>query len=161
YSYLQILGYSGDWAYVFNPRARGTAYARSSGLGPSDSPPAWVTAPPPASAASVETMARTVGKAQLAYYPVDDKFAYTTSLGHNVAIMIHVRVQAADGTTWYRVDGGYLAAASVRLPRQPAKMLAGRWIDADLQEPAMLTAYDGGKMVFNTLAIKGNVANQT
>lgn len=161
FSYLQVLGYSGDWAYVYNPRARGTAYVQSRALGPSDPPPAWVTAAPPAPAASIEQMGRTVGKAPLAYYPVDDKFAFTSSLGHNAAIMIHDRVEAPDGSTWYRVDGGYLAAASVRLPRPPTRGLAGRWMDADLQEPAMLTAYEGDRVVLNTLTIKGTVANQT
>jgi L,D-transpeptidase-like protein len=161
FSYLQVLGYSGDWAYVYNPRARGTAYVRSSAIGPSDPPPAWVTAPPPAPAASIEMMGRTVGKAPLAYYPVDDKFAYTSSLGHNVPILVHDRVQGADGSTWYRVDGGYLSSDSVRLPRTPAKTFSGRWLDADLQEPAMLTAYDGSRIVMDTLAIKGTIANQT
>ena len=161
FSYLQVLGYQGDWAYVYNPRARGTAYAPSNALGPSDPPPAWVTAAPPKPVASVEEMARTVGKAALAYYPVDDKFAYTGSLGHNVPLLVHDRVQAPDGSTWYRVDGGYLAASSVRLPRPPTRTFSGRWLDADLQEPAMLTAYEGDRMVLNTLAIKGTIANQT
>ena len=161
FSYLQVLGYSGDWAYVYNPRAHGTAYVRSSAIGPSDPPPAWVTAAPPPPVASIEMMGRTVGKAQLAYYPVDDKFAYTTSLGHNQPILVHDRVQAADGSTWYRVDGGYLADSSVRLPRPPAKTYSGRWIDADLQEPAMVTAYNGSQIVMDTLAIKGTIANQT
>jgi lipoprotein-anchoring transpeptidase ErfK/SrfK len=161
FSYLQVLGYSGDWAYVYNPRARGTAYVLSSAIGPSDPPPAWVTAPPPTPVASVEMMGRTVGKAQLAYYPVDDKFAYTSSLGHNQPILVHDRVQAPDGSTWYRVDGGYLADSSVRLPRPPTKTYAGRWIDADLQEPAMVTAYEGTRIVMDTLAIKGTIANQT
>jgi hypothetical protein len=161
YSYLQILGYQGDWAYVYNPRAHGTAFALSNILGPTDPPPAWVTGPPPASAGSIETMGRTVGSAPVAYYPVDDKYAYTTSLGHNVPILVHDKVQGADGSTWYRVDGGYLAAKSIRLPRPPTRTYAGRWLDADLQEPAMLTAYDGNKLVMDTLAIKGNVANQT
>jgi hypothetical protein len=161
YSYLQILGYQGDWAYVYNPRARGTAYALSTILGPTDPPPSWVTAPPPASAASIEMMGRTVGSAAVAYYPVDDKFAYTSSLGHNVPILVHDRVQGADGSTWYRVDGGYLAAKSVRLPRPPTRNYTGRWIDADLQEPAMLTAYEGSRIVLDTLTIKGTIANET
>ena len=161
FSYLQILGYQGDWAYVYNPRARGTAYVPSANLGPSDPPPAWVTAPPPPAAASVEEMGRTVGRAPLAYYPVDDKFAYTSSLGHDVPIMVHDRVTSPDGTTWYRVDNGYLSESSVRLPRSPTQTFRGRWLDADLQEPAMLTAYDGDRMIMNTLAIKGTIANQT
>jgi hypothetical protein len=161
FSYLQILGYDGDWAYVYNPRARGTAYTPSAILGPTDPPPAWVTGPPPASAASIEMMGRSVGSAPVAYYPVDDKFAYTTNLGHNVPILVHDRVEGADGSTWYRVDSGYLAAKSVRLPRAPTKTYPGRWIDADLQEPAMLTAYEGNKIVLDTLAIKGTKANET
>jgi hypothetical protein len=161
YSYLQILGYQGDWAYVYNPRARGTAYVQSAKIGPSDPPPDWVTAPPPTPVASIEEMGRTVGKAPVAYYPVDDKFAYTANLGHNVPILVHDRVKSPDGTTWYRVDNGYLAAGSVRLPSAPTQTFSGRWLDADLEEPAMLTAYDGNKMIMNTLAIKGTIANQT
>ena len=161
FSYLQVLAYQGDWAYVYNPRARGTAYAPSNVLGPSDPPPAWVTAPPPRPTASVERMGRSVGNAPVAYYPVDDKFAYTTRLGHNVPIMVHEAVQGADGATWYRVDQGYLAAASVRLPSAPLTTYAGHWIDADLREPAMLTAYEGSVPVLSTLAIKGTIANQT
>ncbi len=161
FSYLQILGYSGDWAYVYNPRARGTAYAPSAMLGPSDPPPAWVTASPPAAAASVEMMGRTVGPADVAFYPIADKFAYVSRLGHNLPIMVHDRVQAPDGSTWYRVDQGYLSASAIRLPRTPARTFAGRWIDADLSEPAMVTAYDGSRIVMSTLAIKGSVANQT
>jgi lipoprotein-anchoring transpeptidase ErfK/SrfK len=82
-------------------------------------------------------------------------------LGHNVPILVHDQVEAADGSTWYRVDQGYLAAGSVRLPRQPTRSFAGRWIDADLAEPAMLTAYEGDRVVLTTLAIKGTKANQT
>jgi lipoprotein-anchoring transpeptidase ErfK/SrfK len=161
FSYLQVLHYAGEWAYVYNPRARGTAYISSGLLGPSDPPPAWVTAPPPAPFASVELMGRAVGNAQIAFYPVNDKFAYVGRLDHNLPILVHDRVQATDGSTWYRVDQGYLAAAAVRLPRTPDRTFTGRWIDADLSEPAMLTAYDGERIVLSTLAIKGTIANQT
>jgi hypothetical protein len=161
FSYLQVLGYQGDWAYVYNPRARGTAYVRSNLVGPTDPPPAWVTAPAPAPIGSVEQVGRTVGAAAVAYYPVDDKFAYTSRLGHNARVLVHERVQGVDGSTWYRLDQGYLPASAVRLPRPPPTNFAGRWIDADLREPAMLTAYEGSVPVLSTLAIKGTVANQT
>src|SRR5205814_10510609 len=77
FSYLQVLGYQGDWAYVYNPRAGGTAYAPSSLLGPSDAPPSWVTAGPPKPVSSLEQVARVVGNAPVAFYPVEDKFAIT------------------------------------------------------------------------------------
>ncbi|HYY89061.1 MAG TPA: L,D-transpeptidase family protein [Chloroflexota bacterium] len=161
FNYLQILGYQGEWAYVYNPRARGTAYVRSGLVGPSEPPPAWVTAPPPPSIASVEQVGRTVGAAAVAYYPVDDQFAYTARLGHNARVLVHERVQGFDGSPWYRVDQGYLPSSAVRMPQAPATTFAGRWIDADLREPAMLTAYEGNVPVLSTLAIKGTVANQT
>ena len=40
---------------------------------------------------SVEMMGRTVGKASLAYYPVDDKFAFTSSLGHLIGSAPDIR----------------------------------------------------------------------
>jgi hypothetical protein len=160
FSYLQVLGYQGDWAYVFNPRTRGTAYVPSNLLGPSDPPPAWVTADPPP-VEPLDQVGRSVGGAPLAFYPVDDPFAYTSRLGHNVSIHVTGRVQGADGSTWYRTDQGFLQSKSVRLPRPPDRMLSGRWIDADLREPAMLTAYDGSHLVLTTLVIKGTIANQT
>ena len=58
-------------------------------------------------------------------------------------IIVHDRCAALDGSTWYRVDQGYLAEGSVRLPKPPERTYAGRWIDADLTEPAMLVAYEG------------------
>jgi lipoprotein-anchoring transpeptidase ErfK/SrfK len=161
FSYLQVLGYQGDWAYVYNPRARGTAYVPSGMLGPSEAPPAWVTASPPTATATLETMARSVGETPIAYYPVDDKFAYTAHLGHNVPILVHDRVDGVGGSTWYRIDQGYVPAASVRFPSAPATTYPGRWLDADLREPAMLTAYQGGVPIMSTLAIKGTIANQT
>jgi len=161
FSYLQVQGYNGEWAYVYNPRARGTAYVESRRLGPSDAPPAWVTAPPPESTGKVEAMGRTVGSGQVAFYPVDDKFAYTTRLGHNAPIMVHDRVRGADGSSWYRVDQGYLSAASVRLPTAPQRTYPGRWIDADLTEPTMVVAYEGDRPVMSTLAIKGRIATAT
>lgn len=161
FSYLQVQSYSGEWAYVYNPRARGTAYVPSRALGPGDPPPAWVTAAPPPSAGRVEQWGRTVGLARVAYYPVDDTFAYTQRLGHNQPVLVHDRVSGPDGKTWYRVDQGYLAEGAVRLPEVPERTFSGRWIDADLSEPAMLVAYEGDKPIMSTLAIKGRVADET
>ena len=38
---LQILGYAGDWAYVYNPRTKGTAFVKGDALGPGDPPSAY------------------------------------------------------------------------------------------------------------------------
>jgi hypothetical protein len=136
-------------------------YVPSALLGPSDVPPAWVTAAPPESIGKVEMAGRTVGNARVAFYPVDDPFAYTSRMGHNVLVTIHDKVRGFDGSTWYRVDQGYLAEGSVRMPKLPERTYAGRWIDADLTEPAMLVAYEGERPVLVTLAIKGRIASAT
>jgi hypothetical protein len=161
FSYLQVQSYAGEWAYVYNPRGRGTAYLPSRLLGPSDAPPNWVTAPAPVSIGAIEQLGRTIGGASVAFYPVEDKFAYVARLGHNEPVVVHDRVRGADGSIWYRVDQGYLAEGSVRLPRPPDRTFSGRWIDADLNEPAMLVAYDGDRVAMNTLAIKGRIASAT
>src|ERR671931_496567 len=44
---LKILGYAGDWAYVYNPRSRGTAYVKAEKLGPGDAPSAYAEMEPP------------------------------------------------------------------------------------------------------------------
>jgi L,D-transpeptidase catalytic domain len=161
FSYLQVLGYDGEWAYVYNPRARGTAYVQSALLGPTDPPPSWVTGPPPPALETMDRVARSVGTARVAFYPVDDPYAFTGRLTHNSPIHVTERVQGADGATWYRIDQGFVPSSAVRLPRPPERTFGGRWIDADLSEPAMLTAYEGDRIVLTTLAIKGTIANQT
>ena len=84
FSYLQVLGYQDDWAYVYNSRARGTAYLLGALLGPSDPPPvAGSVHRHQGPVASIEAVGRTVGSAAVAFFPVDDKFAYTAWLGHN------------------------------------------------------------------------------
>ena len=67
-----------------------------------------------------------------------------------------------DGTEWYTVgDGAYVRANEVRLPSAPAAYLEGRWIDADLSGPAMVTAYDGDKVVYTAMAIAGTEVTPT
>ena len=84
-----------------------------------------------------------------------------------------------DGDEWYRVQGldpktydpstlGYVHNSVVRLPRlrytpTPADRTdaPGRHLEADLREPAMLTAFEDGGPVWSTLTLKGTVAHLT
>jgi hypothetical protein len=162
FTYLQVLGYDGEWAYVYNPRARGTGYVSSHHLGPAEPPPAYVTAPPPPALEAVNRAGRTVGEAPLAYYPVADPWVYEKRLGHNAPIFISQTVRGEDGATWYRTaDGGYLQEKSVKLPAPPPRTFAGRWIDVNLTEPSMLTAYEDDRPVLTTLTIRGTGRWQT
>jgi lipoprotein-anchoring transpeptidase ErfK/SrfK len=83
------------------------------------------------------------------------------TLSHNEAVWVYEAVQGADDDTWYRVgDGEYVHAAEVRLPRTPPQTYAGRWLDVDLQEPTLITAYEDDRPVFATLAIHGRTADE-
>jgi hypothetical protein len=84
------------------------------------------------------------------------------TLQPNEPVWVHEAVTTEDGDTWYRVgDGEYIHAAEVRLPRPPPQHYSGRWIDADLQEPALLTAYEGDRAVYSTLTLFGKTATET
>ena len=71
-------------------------------------------------------------------------------------------MRGADGDLWYRIgDGEYVHSEGVRLPASPGRTLGGRWIDADLTIPAMVTAYEGDNAVYSALAIPGTSAFET
>lgn len=155
-TYLQVLGYDGDYAQVANPHTQDSGWVESEALGPSDPPPAWVTAPVPPAQDAVNLPGRVVGGASLDFFPVDDPAAATQDLGHNTAVFITNTVQAPDGSEWYQTDkGGYLPEDKVRLPQPPPRTFSGKWIDADLNQPSMLTAYEGSTPVLATLTITG------
>ncbi len=161
-TYLQVLGYDGGFAQVRNPRTGTTAYIDSSLLGPSDPPPDYYTAPPPPATDAINLPARAVRGAELSFYPTPDSDAQTEALAHNTPVFVADAVTGTDGETWYRTsDGDYLPSDDVRLPQQPPRTFAGRWLDADLNEPAMVTAYDGDQVVWSTLTIKGSPPRPT
>jgi hypothetical protein len=98
----------------------------------------------------------------LAFFPAPAEEAWVLRLGHNAPVFVADAVPGEDGQVWYRTsDGDYLPSAAVRLPRPPPRTFPGRWIDVDLREPAMLTAYEGDRQVMSSLVIKGTVTYQT
>jgi hypothetical protein len=156
FSYLQLLGYQGDFAHVYNPLTRATAFVPVSVIGPTDPPPTYITADPPPAVDQIDLPGRIVRRGPLSVYPTPDEGAQTELLGHNASVHIADSVVGDDDETWYRTDdGAYLPADSVRLPSPPPRSFAGRWLDVNLSEPAMITAYEGSQPVFDTLTIKG------
>jgi hypothetical protein len=156
FTYLAVLGYDGEWARVFNPRTKEVGFVPSEGIGPTDAPPAYITADPPPAMDQVDMVGRTLRGAPLTFYPTPDPDAATQTLSLNTQVNVAVTVEGDDGETWYRTaDGDYLPSSRVRLPRTPPRTYAGRWIDVDLREPAMLVAYEGTTPVLTTLTIHG------
>src|SRR5262249_30657532 len=156
WTYLAVRSYQGEWAKVFNPRTRVLGYVPSDLIGPIEAPPAYLLADPPPTLEELNVAARAIRGAALSYFPTPDPQVRTESLAHNAPVSIVDSVEGEDGETWYRTpEGDYLPGSAVRLPRPPPRAFAGRWIDVDLTEPAMLVAYEDGTPVLTTLAIHG------
>ncbi len=156
FTYLELLGYEDEWARVYNPRTKQEGFVSSTLLGPSDPPPAYLTAAPPPAVDMVGLPGRIIGSPSLAFYPTSDPDAQMNTMAHNAPVFVADSVEGDDGALWYRTDGGdYLPTSAVRLPRTPPRTFHGRWIDADLTEPSMLTAYEGDRIVLSALVIKG------
>jgi len=156
FTYLEVTGYQGEWAEVLNPRTRQTGFVPSDAIGPTDPPPAYLTADPPPGVDEIDMVGRSIRGAPLSFYPTPDPDAQLETLTLNSPVKIADTVEGDDGETWYRTAGGdYLPQTSVRLPRPPPRRFPGRWIDVDLGEPAMLVAYEGATPVLTTLTIHG------
>jgi hypothetical protein len=133
---------------------------------------------PPLYAGGVGMPGRVVGGGNLRTWPVVGDNLLRT-LGHNAPVRVIDSVEGDDGQEWYRVNGldpktyapvnlGYLHNSVVRLPRlryTPVSAdrtdLPGRHFEADLREPALLTAFEDGGPIWSTLTLKGTVTHRT
>jgi lipoprotein-anchoring transpeptidase ErfK/SrfK len=165
---LQILGYAGDWAYVYNPRSKGTAFVNVGQLGPGDPPSSYVERDPPPIEEELERQGRVQQDTPLSFYPTSDDAAAYTELPSGSSVEITGSLHDDDGQEWYRTaDGDYLPASAVTFPSAPTapsltvapsapvRTFAGRWIDVDLSLPARMTAYEGSTPVRTMLTIFG------
>jgi L,D-transpeptidase catalytic domain len=121
---------------------------------------------------------RVIGGGNLRTWPATGNTLLRT-IGHNAPLRVLDSVEGDDGDEWYRVHWlesvsgqpvalGYIHNSIVRLPRlRYARSVPdradqpGRHFEADLKEPAMLTAYEDGAPVWSTLTLKGTVSNRT
>jgi hypothetical protein len=161
-TYLQLTDQGADSRlYVFNPRTENYAWVDAEAVGPATAPPdSYLRGP--ALLEVVQKPGRVVGGFNLRNWPAVRDDTLLRPLGHNAPLWVQEAVVGDDGETWYRLgDDEYVHASGVRLPRPPPRTFPGRWIDVDLSEPAMMTAYEGDQVVYSALAIKGMVASTT
>jgi L,D-transpeptidase catalytic domain len=165
---LELLGYADDWAYVYNPRTRGTAYIHSDVLAPADQPSRYAEADPPPVEEEMDRTGRVQDDTPLSFFPTDDPAAAYTQLDAGTSVEIGGSLTGDDGQEWYRTtDGDYLPASAVVFPSAPAapaasiatgtpvRSFAGHWIDVNLNLPARMTAYAGGTPVRTMLPVIG------
>jgi hypothetical protein len=122
---------------------------------------------------------RVVGSANVRTWPMSTGDSLLRTLGHNAPLRVLDGVQGEDSGEWYRVNWldaatyepvglGYVHNSVVRLPRlRYAREIPDRADDApnhfeaDLKEPALITAYEGAAPVWSTLTLKGTIARST
>jgi L,D-transpeptidase catalytic domain len=152
---LEILGYQGDFASVWNPRTRGTAYVRSDLLGPSDPPSPFLLKDPPPPTEQLDDSGVVTDQTSLSVYPTPDEGAVDRPLGSSSWVHLTGVVRGDDGKAWYSTaDGDYVPTGVVFLPSAPERY-PGHWLDVDLTAPARVTAYEGDQPVRSFLTIKG------
>ncbi len=124
--------------------------------------------------------ARIAGGANLRSLPAVRAETQLRRLPHNAPVRALSSVQGEDGEEWFLVNLldvetasdavglGYVHNSLVRLPRtrsmpvNPDRLDAlGKWFQADLQDPAILVAYEGAAPVWSTLTLKGVAAFKT
>jgi hypothetical protein len=152
---LWVLGYAGDWAYVYNPHTQGTAYVYSNLLAPGSVPSRYIAllAPP-----LLEELQDTVVLTQdsvLAFYPSQSPEAVFTPLSASDTETIIGSVRGEDGGIWYQTsDFYYIPSSGVFVPSQ-SDSFTGRWLLATLLPITKVVAYQGQTPVRTMLALRG------
>jgi hypothetical protein len=155
FSYFRLEGEPVNGRHlVYNPRTQNIAWIDASVIGPSSPPPAGYLLRPRV-LERLDVPARGVGSGGIWREPVEDESVRLGDVEHNQPLRIRAAVEGEDGDTWYQLDDGtYVWSGRARLP-DPVPRRAGRWIDAGLNPPAIVTAYEAGKPVYSALALTG------
>ena len=154
--FMVIAPQQGSRLLVWSPESNTVGYLDAALAGPSG-PSIWMTKHSWTTTRQINLPGRSLGgRTFLHKIPLNDDESAVLKVPHNTAIYVKTAVTGDDGREWYELeDGSYILAEQARLPQPVSNPLTGRWIYADLNEPAMVTAYEDGKAVYSALAIKG------
>jgi hypothetical protein len=152
---LQVLGYAGDWAHVFNPRTRTEAFVQSAELGPGEPPSRYVLLPAPKPTDEFDARGVVTDEASLSLYPTPSDEATERQLNPNTWLTLTATVNGEDGSVWYRTDSGdFVPADAVFIPER-TEDFSGRWLDVNLSTPTTVSAFEGDELARSFLAIRG------
>ncbi len=171
----EALGQIQQWRYLqvdqpqeggrlptLDPRTNTRAYIEADAVGPVGPPPDDYFAAAPTDESVVGLPGRIIGTTELFERPENQRYFALDEVRTNTPVMVQAAVDGPNDSRWYRVgDDQYVPANNLRLPTPPGRTFPGRWIDANLTEPVMVTAYEGETPVYSALAVKGLGAFQT
>lgn len=148
--YLQVvMPAEGERVFTFDPRTEAYAYVDLDALGGAERPPDEYFDPDaPTPDQTLALPGRVLGG--------------VPGLGYNQLVMVQEEVDRGPAGHGYRLGNNvYVPASSVRVPNMPQRVFPGRWIDANLSEPVLVTAYDGEQPIYSAMAVKGVLGYQT
>ncbi|HZU06035.1 MAG TPA: L,D-transpeptidase [Chloroflexota bacterium] len=146
--------------FVYYPRIREYAWIDVDAIGPAPPPPASYGAMPPV-IAPVNLPGRTLAF-NVRSWPRVSPETLVRQVPHNSPVFVIESVLGDDGEVWYRIgEDEYIHASGVRLPTAPPQFYPGRWIDVELAEPTLMTAYEDDRIVYTALALRGTTVNAT
>jgi hypothetical protein len=164
-SYFELTGASGRGRlFVYYPGFQEYAWIDATAVVPAAEPPAAASGrrgAAPEVLQPVNLPGRALGYTVRSWPRVAPE-TRLRELAHNTPVFVYEAVRGDDGAVWYRIgDGEYVHGAGVRLPQPPPRVFAGRWIDVDLAEPTLMTAYEDDRVVYTALALRGTAADAT
>ncbi len=158
---LQVLGYSGEWAHVMDPRTRTEAYLPSDALGPGDPPSRYVLMAPPPVTDEFTVRGVVTDQAPLAVYPTAVDEAVERELYPSTWLNLTGMVNSDDGSAWYRTDAGdFVPVDAVFVPAR-TEDFGGRWLEVNLSSPTTVTAFEADGLARRFLAIRGTGTRPT
>jgi hypothetical protein len=161
FSYLKLVRQQAERFYVFNPRSNNYAWVAVRVVGPSGPPPPDYLEPITV-VAKLNLPGRIVGTTPIYGDPVADPAEWVRDASHNAPVVVEAQVKGTGSGEWYRLDSGeFVQGEDLRLPGQPQARYDGKWIDAELTEPTIVTMYEGDKAVASALAVHGVSAWKT
>ncbi len=152
---LQVLGYSGDWAYVYNPHTQGTAYISSALLSPGLPPSKFVSMPAPPLVDSLDETIVLTQDSILATYPSTSPEAVFTTLTASTRERAIGTVRGEDGELWYQTSDFYYVPSNGIFRAGDSGSFTGRWLLASLLPITKVVAYAGQTPVRTMLALRG------
>jgi hypothetical protein len=152
---LQVLGYTGDWAYVYNPHTDGTAYVASNLLAPGAPPSAYVSKGAPPLVDSLDETAVLTQDAPLTFYPSPAPEAVFQQLQASARESVIGTVRGEDGALWYQTSDFYYFPATGVFTASQSGAFTGRWLLATLLPTTRVEAYEGQTFVRRMLALRG------
>ena len=152
---LRVLGYSGDWAYVYNPHTQGTAYIYANLLAPGGAPSRYVSLAAPPLLEELQDTVVVTQDSVLATYPSPAADASFMPLPASDLETVVGSVRGEDGAVWYQTnDFYYVPSTGVFLGSQSGSY-TGRWLLATLTPTTRVVAYEGQTAVRTMLALRG------